>query len=117
MLLYKHRFLLIDKIDGIKAYAKSTSDRFAKFVSEDVIKAVMNKLMQQLSSKDNNVTETLQLKENICFDDVYIDSFCLKTNIHYPVDWVLLRDATRTLMKAVSIIRGRGLVNLCSKNR
>ena len=22
-------------------------------------------------------------------------------NIHYPVDWVLLRDATRTLMKAV----------------
>ena len=104
-------FLLIDKIDGIKAYAKSTSDRFAKFVSEDVIKAVMNKLMQQLSSKDNNLTETLQLKENICFDDVYIDSFCLKTNIHYPVDWVLLRDATRTLMKAVSIIRGRGLVN------
>jgi IS5 family transposase len=30
-------------------------------------------------------------------------------NIHYPVDWVLLRDATRTLMKAVRLIRDRGL--------
>jgi hypothetical protein len=30
-------------------------------------------------------------------------------NIHYPVDWVLLRDATRTLMKAVALIRGQGL--------
>ena len=104
-------FLLIDKIDGVKAYAKSTSDRFAKFVSEDVIKAVINKLTQQLSHDSSNLTEALQLKENICFDDIYIDSFCLKTNIHYPVDWVLLRDATRTLMKAVTIIRGLGLVN------
>jgi hypothetical protein len=30
-------------------------------------------------------------------------------NIHYPVDWVLLRDATRTLMKAVKLIREQGL--------
>jgi hypothetical protein len=28
-------------------------------------------------------------------------------NIHYPVDWVLLRDATQTLMKAVSLIRAK----------
>jgi hypothetical protein len=30
-------------------------------------------------------------------------------NIHYPVDWVLLRDATRTLMRSVRLIRDQGL--------
>jgi hypothetical protein len=30
-------------------------------------------------------------------------------NIHFPVDWVLLRDAARTLMKATILIRQRGL--------
>ncbi len=33
----------------------------------------------------------------------------LQANIHYPVDWVLLRDATRTLTKAVDLIRQQGL--------
>jgi hypothetical protein len=40
---------------------------------------------------------------------VFLDSTCLKANIHYPVDWVLLRDATRTLMKATVLIRREGL--------
>ncbi len=35
----------------------------------------------------------------------------MKANIHFPVDWVLLRDATRTLMKAVALIRKYGLKN------
>ncbi len=33
----------------------------------------------------------------------------LKANIHFPVDWVLLRDAARTLMKATVLIRREGL--------
>ncbi|MCS1411693.1 MAG: hypothetical protein M2R45_04895 [Verrucomicrobia subdivision 3 bacterium] len=36
-------------------------------------------------------------------------STALKTNIHYPEDWVLLRDATRTLMLATQLIRKHGL--------
>jgi len=42
---------------------------------------------------------------NCCF----LDTTCVEVNIHYPVDWVLLRDGTRTLMKAVSLIREQGL--------
>ena len=34
---------------------------------------------------------------------------CLCANIHYPADWVLLRDATRTLMASVRLIRDQGL--------
>ena len=33
----------------------------------------------------------------------------MKSNIHFPVDWVLLRDATRTLVNAVLLIRRHGL--------
>ncbi len=40
---------------------------------------------------------------------VWIDSTCIKANIHFPVDWVLLRDAVRTLVKAILVIRKHGL--------
>jgi hypothetical protein len=33
----------------------------------------------------------------------------VKLNIHYPTDWVLLHDATRTLLKATILIRRREL--------
>jgi hypothetical protein len=33
----------------------------------------------------------------------------VKANIHFPTDWVLLRDAARTLMKATLLIRDAGL--------
>jgi hypothetical protein len=33
----------------------------------------------------------------------------VQANVHFPVDWVLLRDAARTLIKAVILIRRHGL--------
>jgi hypothetical protein len=38
-----------------------------------------------------------------------MDTTCLKANIHHPVDWLLLRDGTRTLIKAIKLIRKHGL--------
>jgi hypothetical protein len=42
-------------------------------------------------------------------EEYFLDSTCLKANIHFPTDWVLLRDAVRTLMKATLLIRKAGL--------
>ncbi len=42
-------------------------------------------------------------------DQIFADSTCVKANIHFPVDWVLLRDATRTLVGAIVQIRKQGL--------
>jgi hypothetical protein len=42
-------------------------------------------------------------------ESAFLDSTCLCANIHYPVHWVLLRDATRTLMASVRLIRDQGL--------
>jgi len=40
-----------------------------------------------------------------------MDSTCIQANIHFPVDWVLLRDAVRTMMLAVKRIRKLYLKN------
>ena len=38
-----------------------------------------------------------------------MDATCAKLDIHYPADWILLRDVTRTIMKAIITIRSHGL--------
>jgi len=39
----------------------------------------------------------------------FLDTTCVQANIHFPTDWVLLRDAARTLVKAIRVIRKHGL--------
>jgi hypothetical protein len=51
------------------------------------------------------------LIEPIDFSQCYLDSTCVQANIHFPVDWVLLRDAARTMCKAIKRIRKLGLKN------
>ncbi|MCC5025770.1 MAG: hypothetical protein J6386_24645 [Candidatus Synoicihabitans palmerolidicus] len=51
----------------------------------------------------------LGLAEPQSMETCLVDSTCLPTNIHFPVDWVLLRDVSRTLLKAVILIRRAGM--------
>jgi IS5 family transposase len=51
----------------------------------------------------------LRLRAPLDLEACFLDTTSVAANIHYPVDWVLMRDATRTLMKAVSLIRAQGL--------
>jgi hypothetical protein len=110
-------FLQIGRVEGVKAFAKSSSDRFAHIIGEAGLRGINARLIALLAGADtpSNSSENppgpidLGLKNDIDFDDIYFDSTCLKAPIHYPVDWVLLRDATRTLMKATVLIRRAGL--------
>ena len=51
----------------------------------------------------------LDLREPVDLEEYFVDTTALQANVHFPVDWILLRDATRTLMKAVTLIRREGL--------
>ena len=104
-------FVGVERIDGVKAYAKSTSDRFAHWLSEESLQYLNQKLIGLLANVDQDVNLNLNLENKLNFENVYFDSTCLKADIHFPVDWVLLRDLTRTLMKATLIIRREGLKN------
>lgn len=105
-------FLQIGRIDHVKAFAKSTSDRFAHWVDEPSLRIINNKLTALLAGTTPHTQPLdLNLKTPINFEDIYFDSTCLKAPIHFPVDWILLRDAVRTLMKATLIIRRTGLLH------
>lgn len=74
--------------------------------SQTELRELVMELIRQASSAESAIFEN-----PIDTSDLFYDSTCVNLNIHYPVDWVLLRDATRTLMKAVELIRKRGLKN------
>lgn len=99
------RFCLLDEIDIIKVPAKSTLQRYAHWVDVQTL----NELIQQALRQAHHHPEKLQLEQAVDLEACFLDTTCLQANIHYPVDWVLLRDATRTLMKGVALIRDQGL--------
>jgi hypothetical protein len=108
-------FLRVGEMGSIKAFSKSTSDRFSRWVSEQAMRVINEKLIALLAATDaqgeqtGTPATTFGLTEAIRVDDIYFDSTCIKADIHFPIDWVLLRDAARTLMKATVLIRKHGL--------
>jgi len=108
-------FLQVGRIDTIKAFSKSTSDRITRWLSEENLRRINERLIALLSTDavdfaaQATPAATFGLAEPLACEDVFFDSTCLKANIHFPVDWVLLRDAARTLMKATVLIRKTGL--------
>lgn len=111
-------FLHVGEVDSVKAFSKSSSDRFGQWVSEQSLRTInekFNSLLAAVDSPNGGESQTpsaaFGLPEPVIFDDIYFDSTCLKADIHFPIDWVLLRDAARTLMKATVLIRKHGLKN------
>ena len=110
-------FLHVGEIDAVKAFSKSSSDRFGHWVSEESLRTINQRFtaLLALTTPGIDASQTLfaafGLPDSISFDDIYFDSTCLKADIHFPTDWVLLRDAARTLMKATVLIRKYGLKN------
>lgn len=100
---------------AIKAFSKSTSDRLSRWISEQTLRDINEKLTALLATttpqneQSKTPAATFGLPEPICFDDVFFDTSCVEADIHFPTDWVLLRDAARTLMKAIILIRKHGL--------
>jgi len=98
-------FCGLSEVDRVKVPAKSTLERYDKWWTE----AEIRQLVQQLLSLGAADPRRLGLAQPLDLESAFLDTTCVAANIHYPVDWVLLRDATRTLMKAVRLIRDRGL--------
>ena len=100
------------QIDGVRPASKSTIERFEKMFAEDDVAQLVHDLNRL--ALDATAAPTLLLEKPLDVEEVFADTTCVEANIHFPVDWVLLRDAARTLTKAVSLIRAQGLVNRMS---
>jgi hypothetical protein len=98
-------FCGLAEIDRVVVPGKSTLQRYAHWTDH----ATMEQTVHGLIAAAHGQAQPLRLAEPVDLDVCFLDTTCLPANIHYPVDWVLLRDATRTLMKAVKLIRDQGL--------
>lgn len=104
-------FLRIGEVDSVKVFAKSASQRFEQWVSAESLRAINDKLIE-LSCQPpvrEDAPCAFGLMTPVDCDEVFFDTTCIKANIHFPVDWVLLRDVARTLMKATLCVRRAGL--------
>ena len=70
---------------------------------------MIQEAIDSLCRKTTNSENCFELVDPLTTDEIYIDCTCLEGNIHFPVDWLLLRDAVRTIIKSILVIRGHGL--------
>ena len=104
------KFCLLDTLGVIRVPGKSTLQRYATWLPAASMREVISPLLQQAGVQADQVQRAaMDLAQPLDLETVFIDTTCVKANIHFPVDWVLLRDGTRTLMKAVTLIRAQGL--------
>ena len=101
-------FLGISTPVGDISPAKSTIQRYEKMWGEGEISELITNLNKILSQKENSES-LLFASIPLDFTHFYADTTCIESNIHYPVDWLLLRDATNTLIAAIKTIRKQGL--------
>jgi hypothetical protein len=101
--LYKW-FCGINRFTLPKVHGKSTVGELENSLPPELIEEVERCLFQVVQDEASEI-----LCEPLDFSQSYFDCTCISANIHHPVDWVLLRDATRTLMKATARIRKVGL--------
>ena len=107
-------FCRIARVDEIRVPSKSTLDRYEKLVPESLVREVIDNLNGVAASTHEDGQSVLGLQKPLDIEALFLYTSCVKANIHFPVDWVLLRDATRTLIKAVTVIRKHGLKNRMS---
>ena len=101
-------FTLSSPADRSRPLSKSTIERMEKMFNDGEIAALVHE-GNRAASDEQTARELLLRETGLRMDRVFADTTCVKADIHFPVDWVLLRDAARTLIKAVVLIRRHGL--------
>jgi hypothetical protein len=102
-------FCKMDRLGEVRIPGKSALQRYSQWLPEADMRQVIGTLLEAAAKKDEEGHQKLKLAEALDVESYFLDTTCVKLNIHFPVDWVLLRDAARTLMKATMLIRKRGL--------
>ena len=100
-------FCGLSQLDKVTVPGKSTLQRYETWLPEEQ----MRPFIEQLLCQGRDQAPVLQLAEPLDLETAFVDCTCVQADIHFPVDWVLLRDATRTLMQALQLIRQQGLTH------
>ena len=102
-------FCQVAQLDRVKVPAKSTLQRYSTWLPEEDMREVINGLLRKAGAAIAEGKQVLDLEEPLDLSRMFLDTTCVKANIHFPVDWVLLRDGVKSLMQSVELIRTHGL--------
>jgi hypothetical protein len=100
-------FCGLEALAAVRVPGKSTLQDYAHWLPAETMRPLIEQLI--LAAQQPTGAAALELAHGLELETVWLDTTCLKTNIHFPVGWVLLGDAVRTLMKATRLIRTHGL--------
>ncbi len=103
-------FCKINRWVDVRIPGKSKLQADEHVLHESEIKELVNQTLDHVVA-ESGMDGSLGIEEELDLSNCYFDAFCLETNIHYPADRVLLRDASRTLMLAVEQIRKHNIFN------
>ena len=110
------RFCGLIRVDRIDAPSHSTLERYEKMVSPEILQKLVAQLNQAAAlPSDGSGAQMLELETPVDLRVEYVDATALKARVHYPVDWLLLRDAVRTLILTIVQVRKRGIVSRMPK--
>jgi hypothetical protein len=102
-------FCQVGQLDRVKVPAKSTIQRYATWLPEEEMRQVINGLLRKAGAAISDGKQVLDLAAPLDLSTMFLDTTCLKANIHFPVDWVLLCDGVKSLMQSVEVVRSHGL--------
>ncbi len=91
----------------IQVPGKSTLRDYAHWLPMEQMEKILATLT--LAVADEERAREIGLESELDLSVAWVDTTCLKACIHFPTDWVLLRDAVRTLVKCILTIRHHGL--------
>lgn len=97
-----------------KVLSKTRINNFQQMVSGSILKDISSKFVQTLS--DTTVSEKVHIQKPVTTDIIWSDSTCLMSKIHFPVDWLLLKDIVVSLMTTIETLRNHGLKNRLPKS-
>lgn len=100
-------FCKLPELGAVRVPSKSTLQAYATWLPHEEMGKVLARLREAVAEEER--AREIGLEAELDMDVAWVDTTCLKANIHFPADWVLLRDAVRTLIKAVQAIRRHGL--------
>lgn len=106
-------FIFAGDLSRSSVPGKSRINDFAKIIRPEELKEMLSGAMLKL--KEDKTREALGLQHKIETDIIWADCTCLLTNIHFPVDWILLRDAVRSTIRTIETIRKHGIVHRMKK--
>ncbi len=107
------KFCGLIRLDRIDVPCAKTLERYEKMASSETLRAIVAQLNHAAGlGGDESDAQPLNLVAPVELGVEYVDATVLKARVHHPVDWVLLRDAVRTLILAIVQARKYGI---CSR--